>query len=349
MILILLDNLKSGGGKVVGINYLQAASKYKDTLFILPDSEDYKEYIIKQKLQNRVLYYSSNIRRERLNFIKMNKLIKDNKITHVINFTNVPLIFDITPQFLFLHKAQFLINIFKTNIQFSMLYRIKTFIEQLYITLALRFSNIDAVIFQTKYMEDLFKSKYNTNISTYIVPSGYDFISERKEAPEKFSYFLVPTSNAPHKDLETFFKVAESLENTNVKFKITLKKEDINIKKSSFPNIEFLGNVNRIEFETLLDNSCGIFLSTVLESFCLPYIEALSRGRKVITSDLQFAREVCGEQGYYFQPHNYKAAKNTIMNFYCKKEWKNFPFNYKNVNIIKWEESFQKIYALTKN
>ena len=47
-----------------------------------------------------------------------------------------------------------------------------------------------------------------------------------------------------------------------------------------------------------------MILPTLLESFSATYIEAMFHGKTILTSDLDFARDVCGEAAFYFDPLN---------------------------------------------
>jgi glycosyltransferase involved in cell wall biosynthesis len=47
-----------------------------------------------------------------------------------------------------------------------------------------------------------------------------------------------------------------------------------------------------------------LILPTLLESFTATYLEAMKFDCPVLTSDLDFAREVCGDAAIYFDPWN---------------------------------------------
>ena len=53
--------------------------------------------------------------------------------------------------------------------------------------------------------------------------------------------------------------------------------------------------------------SC-VFQPTLAEVFSATYLEAMAMGVPIITSDLDFARDVCGNAAYYFNPDDDRAA-----------------------------------------
>ena len=60
--------------------------------------------------------------------------------------------------------------------------------------------------------------------------------------------------------------------------------------------------------------SCDVLLHpTLLESFSSAYLEAMPFGRPILTSDLDFAHEVCGDAAHYFDPWRAGAIKDALL------------------------------------
>ena len=57
----------------------------------------------------------------------------------------------------------------------------------------------------------------------------------------------------------------------------------------------------------------ALFLPTLLESFSVTYLEAMHFGVPVLTSDLDFARFVCGDAAIYFDPWDPGSIKDAIL------------------------------------
>jgi len=57
----------------------------------------------------------------------------------------------------------------------------------------------------------------------------------------------------------------------------------------------------------------ALLLPTLLESFSGTYLEAMHFGRPILTSDLDFAREVCADAAMYFDPWQPVTIKDAIV------------------------------------
>lgn len=57
----------------------------------------------------------------------------------------------------------------------------------------------------------------------------------------------------------------------------------------------------------------ALVMSTRLESFGT-YLEAMHFGMPILTSDLDFAHEVCGDAALYFNPWNAESIRDAILN-----------------------------------
>jgi len=55
-----------------------------------------------------------------------------------------------------------------------------------------------------------------------------------------------------------------------------------------------------------------VFLPTVLEVFSATYLEAMAMHKPIVTSDLEFAHEICGNSAYYFDPKCPNSAAKSI-------------------------------------
>jgi len=57
----------------------------------------------------------------------------------------------------------------------------------------------------------------------------------------------------------------------------------------------------------------ALLLPTLLESFSAMYVEAMAYGSAILTSDLDFAHEICGDAALYFDPFSTESIKNRII------------------------------------
>ncbi len=63
-----------------------------------------------------------------------------------------------------------------------------------------------------------------------------------------------------------------------------------------------LGPIDERDIPACYENCEGLLLPTLLESFSGAYLDAMHWGVPIVTSELDFARQVCGEAAIYFDP-----------------------------------------------
>ncbi len=127
-----------------------------------------------------------------------------------------------------------------------------------------------------------------------------------------------------HKNLEIFPEVfrrhADALRNVSVIFTV---RADQHSRAGAFlraietPELrDHLVNVGPVEQHELAGyygHSQGLILPTLLESFSGTYLEAMQYRRPILTSDLDFARDVCGDAAEYFDPFDPAAVRDAIL------------------------------------
>ncbi len=74
-----------------------------------------------------------------------------------------------------------------------------------------------------------------------------------------------------------------------------------------------LGPLPQSELAAYFRRMDGLLMPSLLESFSGSYLEAMHYGAPILTSDLDFAREVCGEAALYFDPWNPASIRDTII------------------------------------
>ena len=82
-----------------------------------------------------------------------------------------------------------------------------------------------------------------------------------------------------------------------------------------------LGRVGRSQVAGCYAAASALFMPTLVESFGLIYLEAMSHGCHILTSDRDFSRWVCGDMAYYFDPLDPISIANVLEKFI--KEGKN--------------------------
>lgn len=115
------------------------------------------------------------------------------------------------------------------------------------------------------------------------------------------------TANYRHKNLNIIPGVIDYLHQhhpgLNFRFVLTLNREDyMDIEEEHARHILFLGRVSIYQAPSLYAQSDFMFMPTLLECFSATYPEAMKTGKPILTSDMPFARAVCGDAAVYFDP-----------------------------------------------
>ena len=130
--------------------------------------------------------------------------------------------------------------------------------------------------------------------------------------------FATISSWYPHKNLDLIPEVQRVLRKrgiTNVEFVLTLKPDDFEekvLKGSDIPGIHNIGPTPPEECPSLYQECDALFLPTLAECFSASYPEAMKMEKPIITTDLGFARSICGKAALYFNPKSPEDAADKI-------------------------------------
>lgn len=170
-------------------------------------------------------------------------------------------------------------------------------------------------------------------MKVYTVTNYYNQVFDQ---PEQWKEIKLPVfegvsmltvSNAyPHKNLEIAAVVSRILikkyPDFNFRFVFSIEREqyqaDINGIEDHFV---FLGKVEIAECPSLYEQ-CGIaFQPTLMECFTATYPEAMKMERPIVTTDLEFARGLCGEAACYYSAVDANSAAEAIYKVATDKEY----------------------------
>lgn len=154
-----------------------------------------------------------------------------------------------------------------------------------------------------------------TNTFNNYFLSNKTFPNRLPEKKEGEIRLLTLTSYYSHKNLELIPLVAKELEKngfSQVRFVLTLAAHDFKQHIEEHPNIINVGPVKPEECPSLYRECDVMFLPTLAECFSASYAEAMITEKPIITTDLGFARSICGEAALYFEAKNHKSAAKTI-------------------------------------
>ena len=128
---------------------------------------------------------------------------------------------------------------------------------------------------------------------------------------------LTVSEDYPHKNLGIIPRAAEYLRRRHPDFRfrfvVTLEPEALGFANANVPDwLLPIGKVSIGECPSLYEQCDFMFLPTLLECFSASYAEAMKMRRPILTSDLSFARGLCGDAAEYFAPLSPEDVGETI-------------------------------------
>lgn len=151
----------------------------------------------------------------------------------------------------------------------------------------------------------------------FALNEGTPQISASAAQREAFK-LLVLTSYYPHKNLEIINDIITELREREIRgitFTLTLPERDFErtITQVNRAWVQNLGPQQPEDCPQLYLESDAVFLPTLLECFSANYVEAMAMRRPIVTTDLGFARTVCGQAALYFDPMDGVDALEKIL------------------------------------
>jgi len=329
-------NSKSGGGKSIFTNYLQLLNK---------NSQKHKYIILTTEYDELFIYETENIHILNVNKalsigiiapfvyeIYLNKLLKKHSVDLVFNLGDL-IINTKCPQ-VYLFDWSYAVypehDIWKWMDLKSKINRIL----KLYF-FKKRITKVHTVIAQTKVtktrLEDIYAKK-----NIYIVPNAVSL--DNIDDTNHYGFNLPRSNNLlylthyyPHKNLEILIPLAELVKKRKLDFKFIVTIDATQhdkarafleqINKHHLTDIIInIGSVSMKDVPSLYQQCQGLIMPTLLESFSGTYVEALFHKIPIFTSNLDFARVVCGDAAYYFPPNNASTILKEIVDAYENKE-----------------------------
>ncbi|GHT67100.1 hypothetical protein AGMMS50239_29680 [Bacteroidia bacterium] len=322
---------KSGGGKSILTNFLTLLVDHKtenEYFVIVPSSvTDYQKYcsnnihIIPVKSSLIDLYIFT--------FFTVNKINKKYNITLILNLADLIIPTSIKQVYLFdwpyaIYPDSIVWN--KMNKKDWILRKFKLFLVKHYI------SKPSLVIAQTETAKYRLNKIYRIN-NIEIVPNAVSIDNltggEYRDFnfPENKIKLLYLTKYYTHKNIEVFLPLAKLIKEQNLPyiFIITIDEaqhkkakkiiEAINNEKIEDVIIN-IGTVSMPHVPSLYQQTDALLMPTLLESFSGTYVEAMYHKKPIFTSDLDFARDVCQDAAFYFNPESIENILMTIKEYF---------------------------------
>lgn len=142
-------------------------------------------------------------------------------------------------------------------------------------------------------------------------------------SPSQLKVILVPSAYYPHKNLEIIPRIAAAMKEIapecSFEFRLTLPADEYTKLLKDFNNLGIERNMfnlgplslSRLAEEYLVTNY--VFLPTLLEASSAVFPESFYFRRPLITSDLDFARELCGDAALYVDSRDAVSTAKSIL------------------------------------
>lgn len=167
----------------------------------------------------------------------------------------------------------------------------------------------------------------------YTVSNNYNQVFDDKtkwDTSVKLAKFdgmklLTISANYPHKNLQIIIPTIKYLikahPNINFRFVLTLMESQFPcLTKEEKEHLEFLGPVSIDQCPFLYEQCDAMFLPTLLECFSASYTEAMKMRKPILTSNLDFAKALCGDAAKYFDPVSEESVGESIYELAMDKE-----------------------------
>lgn len=185
-----------------------------------------------------------------------------------------------------------------------------------------RVARADVVCVQTLVMARRLSHAWRIPLERFrIVPNGpSEFLRgelPRDERPPGPARVLVVATDQPAKNLDVLEPVGRALGElgeTDVEIVVTVRSPNAQ-RPSSFGSavpVRWLGQVPHAELAQLYRSADVVFVPSFMESFSAVYVEAWQFQVPLVTSDLDFARELCGSAAVYAPPTNARVLAAVI-------------------------------------
>jgi glycosyltransferase involved in cell wall biosynthesis len=151
------------------------------------------------------------------------------------------------------------------------------------------------------------------------VPSVFE------KSSDKF-YVLLLTRYMTHRNPGVLIplckRYAIQLRAKQVKFITTVQKQDHphagrfleEVSRNQLEDVIInVGRLSREDVSRYLSHCHLLWLPTLMETLCIPFLEAMTTGVPILAPDLDFARYVCGEAAIFYDPWNIESMFTRIM------------------------------------
>jgi glycosyltransferase involved in cell wall biosynthesis len=317
-----------GGGLTVAHDIIELLADSPDTelLLISPKIKKFTKLPGKVKKSHPSPLLLRPYFRWFLDFVWLPQIIKEYKPDLIISLTNLPAR-STFKQVMFNDNA-FVSQKNLLELKLNQKEYVKNYLRRILFWKRLKYLDLLVVQTQTekKRLEAFNKKIPPIKVLAPLLPShlysGNDSGINLPERPDGAIRIACISYFWPHKNIEVLKSVLERAEEEQYPIQLILTinenhkpgKRFINklsfyIKKGVVIN---LGNISAKNVPGVIEQSDGVILPSLLESYSLNYLEAWGSGKPLLVSRKDFAKEACMEAAVYFDPMNSDSIFSSI-------------------------------------
>lgn len=185
---------------------------------------------------------------------------------------------------------------------------------------------------ENQYISDMLH-KVLGDVKVYTVTNYYNQIFDHPELwshRHKLGDFegttcLTVSTCYPHKNFNIIIDIIRYLRQAHRDFKIrfvlTFSENEMIVPEDVKDHIIFVGKVDVSECPNLYEQSDIMFMPSLLECFTATYPEAMRMGKPIVTTDLEFAKGLCGDSACYYSAVDAISAAEALYKVATEKDY----------------------------
>jgi glycosyltransferase involved in cell wall biosynthesis len=185
---------------------------------------------------------------------------------------------------------------------------------------------------ENSYISDMLSNVLG-NIKVYTVSNSYNQVFDnpqlwdRNQTLDRFDGItcLSVSTYYPHKNFEIIVEIVRYLKKVHVHFKVrfvlTFTSKEMSVPDDVQDAFIFIGKVDVTECPYLYEQCDIMFMPSLLECFTATYPEAMRMEKPIVTTDLEFAKGLCGDAACYYSAIDANAAAEAIYKVATNKEF----------------------------
>ena len=163
---------------------------------------------------------------------------------------------------------------------------------------------------------------------------------------------LSVASPYPHKNFGIINGIVRYMKEAHpdfkVRFVLTCTKEQCPLTGDIADSVIYVGKIDVSECPYLYEQCDIMFMPTLLECFTATYPEAMRMEKPIVTTDLEFARGLCGEAACYYSAVDAKAAAESLYKVATDKKYSEHLVNKGIQQLLRYDNYVQRTEKLVK-